>query len=91
MRQRETSEVLIKATMFPGDPDKRAVYERAARTRAKPNPVTSSIREQIEQEIWGAVSLRRKGSSMSLRKQIEQEIDRAAGVTLSEGVLVRSG
>lgn len=53
MRQRETNEVLIIwAKMFPNDPGKRAEYELAARrTRAKPNPVTESVREQIGLEI----------------------------------------
>jgi hypothetical protein len=40
--------------MFPNDPAKRAEYERAAataRTRAKPNPITRSVREEVEREI----------------------------------------
>ncbi len=55
MRERKTNEILIiPATMFPNDPAKRAEYERAAataRTRAKPNPITRSVREEVEREI----------------------------------------
>jgi hypothetical protein len=54
MRERKANEILIiPATMFPNDPAKRAEYERAAaaQRRAKPNPITRSVREQVEREI----------------------------------------
>ncbi len=60
------SEVLIiPAVMFPNDPAKRAEYEQAARNRAKRNPGTLSITEQVR----------------FMRAQVEQEIDRACSAS----------
>jgi hypothetical protein len=52
MTEQENEVKVVRATMFPNDPEKRNAFLLALRRIKKPNSaITESIREQVEREI----------------------------------------